>query len=228
MNSNIIKKLVNEIIDSNDNLIGSDNIPSTGSDLESAGIGTSDSNVFKGHQNYRNNYASILGFSVLEQEKNNDEKVIDEDKIINNDNYKALKFTQSDPNLGDIEMRILPIISQNKVLIEKNHWLPADKNGKRIIKTGKKFFNLSEYNDLIKKFRSLKNVKEIDIDKERYKNESLDEDKISDKKDDDKSINKKKTNNDILDKKIGNIADLLNKKFNKDQLNKLVNLLEIK
>jgi hypothetical protein len=130
MNSKIIKKLVNEIIDSNEDLIGTEDVPEVDNNSDSAAKGTTDMNVYKGHQNYRNNYASLLGFSVLEQE-NNDEEVIEEDKI-------------------------------------------------------------------------------------------------SDKKDDDKSINKENLNNDILDKKIGNIADILNKKFNKIQLNKLVNLLEIK
>ena len=66
-------------------------------------------------------------------------------------------------------------------------------------------------------------------DKEKNDSKVIEEDKISDELDDEKSINKEKaSNNDIQDKKLKDIADVLNKKFDKAELNKLVNLLEIK
>ena len=132
MKEELLRKIVNEIIDSNGDIIGKEDMPDNDGNMDSMANTTSDKTQRVGHQNFRNNYAGLMGFSVMEDKENNDSKVIEEDKI-------------------------------------------------------------------------------------------------SDELDDDKSINKEKaSNNDIQEKKLKDIADVLNKKFDKAELNKLVNLLEIK
>jgi len=131
MKENLLRKIVNEIIDSNGDIIGKEDMPDNDGNMDSMANTTSDKTQMVGHQSYRSNYAGLLGFSVMEDKEKDDSNVIEEDKI-------------------------------------------------------------------------------------------------SDEKSDDKSINKEKsTGNDVLDKKLKDIADVLNKKFDKTQLNKLVNLLEV-
>jgi hypothetical protein len=221
MKEQLLRKIVNEIIDSNGDIIGKENMPDNDGNMDSMANTTSDKTQSVGHQSFRNNYAGLLGFSVMEDEKEDNSKVIEEDND-NLKNYKAIKFNQEDKERGDIQFRVLPILSKNKVLIEKTHWLPKNEKGEQIIQTGSKWFDISEYENLINKFRKT-GAKETLIESK------LIEDRISDERSDDKSINKEKTSsNDVLDSKIKVLADKLNKKFDKTQLNKLVNLLEIK
>jgi len=132
MKENLLRKIVNEIIDSNGDIIGNEEMPENDGNMDSMANTITDKSQSVGHQNFRNQYSGLMGFSVMEDEKADDSKVIEEDKITDN-------------------------------------------------------------------------------------------------KSDDKSINKEKaSNNDVLDNKIKDLADKLNKKFDKTQLNKLVNLLEIK
>ena len=131
MKERLLRKIVNEIIDSNGDIIGNEEMPENDGNMDSMANTTSDKSQSVGHQSFRNNYSSLMGFSVMEDKKEDENNVIEEDKIT--------------------------------------------------------------------------------------------------EKSDDKSINKEETsNNDVLDKKIKDLADKLNKKFDKTQLNKLVNLLEIK
>jgi hypothetical protein len=221
MKEHILRKIVNEIIDSNGDIIGKEDMPENDGNMDSMANTTSDKTQRIGHQSYRSNYAGLMGFSVMEDEKEDNSKVIEEDAE-NLKNYKAVKFNQEDKERGDIQFRVLPILSKNKILIEKTHWLPKNEKGIQTIQTGSKWFDISEYENLINKFRKT-GAKETLIESK------LVEDKISDEKSDDKSINKEKaSSNDVQDKKLKDIADVLNKKFDKIQLNKLVNLLEIK
>lgn len=221
MKEHILRKIVDEIIDSNGDIIGKEDMPENDGNMDSMANTTSDRTQSAGHQSFRNNYAGLMGFSVMEDENRNNSNVIEEEDEISK-KYKAIRFDQEDKERGDIQFKVLPILSKNKILIEKTHWLPYNEKGTQTIQTGSKWFDISEYENLIDRFRKT-GAKETLIESK------LMEDKISDELSDDKSINKEKTSsNDVQDKKLKDIADVLNNKFNKIQLNKLVNLLEIK
>jgi hypothetical protein len=77
----ILKKdQIDEIIDSDtDNIIGSNDSPNSGSNLESfSGHQTTDQNAQMAHQNFRNDFVGRFGWGFYESEEKDDSKVIEE------------------------------------------------------------------------------------------------------------------------------------------------------
>lgn len=69
------KKDILEIIDDENNLIGSDAIPKNGKNVETMANGTSDANAKKGHQEFDNDFLGRFGFYFYENKSINNELV---------------------------------------------------------------------------------------------------------------------------------------------------------
>ena len=162
------KQKIEELLDSDGNLIGADDYPTTGADREGDANNTTDYNARVHGQNFKNDFLGRFGFYFYENEGAETPEVV---KDLTNE-------------LGS-EEKAKKVMSIIKPHLEKVFDLnPTD--------------GLNEGNVV--------------------------EDKLVDKKD--KGISKKKNDKEMVSK-IEKVAGLLNK-LNKDDLNKLVNLLELK
>jgi len=209
----IKKKELFEIIDSNGDLIGKNNIPTNGSDLESQSNKTTDYNVRVGNQPFRYDMLGRFGFTLLpffEGKEYNDkqEKFMHDLAKLMYDKYKeTLEYYYRHPNKLKSDFR----------LHSKNDFdsQPEDKRkidfkwAKKIVDVVQKHFENG--------FENFQNIDEIEIF----------EDVVRDKKNE-VEMTKNKNDNEIRDKQLKKIADLISKKLNKKEIGKLVNLIENK
>jgi hypothetical protein len=210
------KRELFEIIDSNGDLIGKDDFPKNGSDLETQAHGTTDQNVQMGNQPFRYDMLGRFGFTLLPffegKEENQDqiELLTDLSKELF-DLYKIiLEYYYRNPNKIKSEFRQ---ISQSEKNDEKivNDYIRDNmgKYAKKIIKVVEKHFENA--------FKTSENIDES----------AVIEDKVINKKSEDE-ISKKGEDKDVRKKSVEKIAGLINKKFEKDDIDKLINLLEKK
>ena len=200
----IIKKGdIEEIIDSNGNLIGSDSIPKNGSDLESQAHGTTDQNAKIGQQPFRYDMLGRFGFSMMpfmegkiSQEQS--ELLEDLDGLVADIHKDMLKYYYKNPNKLKSDYR--------KSVDDDLDISVDDKYSKEIVKIVEKHLG-----------KSIKEPETIDESK-------VVEDKMMDKKSE-SEITKRNDDNGVKDKRIEKIAGLINKLGKKD-VNKLINLLE--
>ena len=103
---------INEIIDDNDDLIGADDMPQNGSDLESQANNTTDYNAKVGHQPFRYDMLGRFGFTLLpffegkENQKQN-EMVNDLIKLLYNFFIEKLKYYYKNPTKLKNDYRVL-------------------------------------------------------------------------------------------------------------------------
>lgn len=205
-------KQINEIVDANDDLIGANDIPTNGSDLESQANNTTDYNVKTGQQPFRYDMLGRFGFTLLPFMEGVDR----------NEGQTELLDDISD-DLFEFYKEILEYYYRNPNVIKSDF--------RKLSKEGDD--NIDLISDSIKNIFGKQSEKIIKIIEKHFENafeksETLDESKV----DEDKMVDKidkefsvKSDNADIQDAKLKKIAGLINK-LDKDNKRKIKNLLE--
>jgi len=208
----ILKKIdLLEIIDSNGELIGKNDTPTNGSDLESQANNTTDYNAKIGTQPFRYDMLGRFGFSNLsftEGKENQEQKELLKDlAVLVHEKYmKDLQYFYKNPNKLKSDYR--------KVVGDKFH---SEECQKADMEWAKKIIKIMEL--------YFENVFKEPIDEINSITESkVEEDKLVNKKSEDE-ISKKSENQEIKNKKLQKVAGLINKLDKKD-IDKLINLLE--
>jgi hypothetical protein len=207
----IKKQKIEELIDADGNLIGSDAFPTTGSDRETDANNTTDYNARVHGQNFKNDFLGRFGFYFYEDEEREKPEVVEDLAKLMYDKF----------------VDILKYYNENPEELNKDYQLHAH----GAFDTQPKEKKDVDYKWAWKVMTTIKPHLEKVLDDmqigEGVMNESkVVEDRLVDKKKD-KGITKKKEDTELKSKKIEKVAGLLNK-LNKDDLNKLVNLLELK
>lgn len=206
------KKDIDEIINSNGDLIGKDDIPATGADLESAANGTTDMNAKKGQQPFRYDMLGRFGFTLMPfmegEEKNREQAEFENDLVdLMHERYlDILKHYFRNPQTikSDYRKHVTDDEATEETLKYDAEY------AMKIMKIVEKHFE-----------SSLKNLDEHF--QENLVEGKVAEDKMVDKKEDEMTT--KSDDLDVGDKKLKKIAGLINKLETKDK-NKLINLLE--
>lgn len=202
----ITKSKLFEIIDSNGELIGSEDIPHNGANLETQANNTTDYNVQIGTQPFRYDMLGRFGFTLLpfmEGKENQGQSELLGDLVdLMYDRYaEILKFYYKNPNKLKSDFRKLSSREsdpQKEVNFEY---------AKKIIKVIQKHFE-----------NAFKEPKQID-------ESSVVEDRVVKEKSEDE-MSKRSKDGEVSDKQVEKIAGLINKKFDKEDIDKLINLLE--
>jgi hypothetical protein len=197
-----------EIVNSDGELIGANSTPESGSDLDTVAKGTTDNNIKIAHQPYRYDMMArfgFLGMPFYENKEGEQDKVIAEiDQFLYKNKMAMLEYYYKNPNKLKADFRH----QKDKKLNELSE--STRKNIEEITDGV-----LSAVEKFLKEAFEKKNINEI----------AVVEDKVVEKKSEDE-ISKKSEDNDIRNKSINNIADLIAKKLDKSEINKLITLLE--
>ena len=202
----LTKKQIDEIVNSDNDLIGAEHYPTNGSNLDTAASNTTDNNTGKGHQPFKYDMLARFGFGLLPffegEEKGNDELLNNLSKFLLEKRKKTIQEYIKNPK--KLRIDLLKI---------------RDDNG-FCIKTAQEIL------DFIKPYIE-KSLDELNSNlRENIEEYAFIEGKVLEKKDEPNDIAKEKSkDNDVLDKKIQKIADLLNK-MDIQNISKLKNLLE--
>ena len=208
----IKKKDIDEIIDSNGELIGTDDIPTNGADLESAANNTTDYNQRIGTQPFRYDMLGRFGFTLMPfmegEDKNQGQAELENDLVdLMNERYiDLLSHYYRNPN--DVKTDYRKYSRDKEVSSEAMKY--SVEWAEKILKVVEKHFE-----------KSLKNLDEQF--QENLVESKVVEDRMVDKKEDE--ISTKTDDREVTDKKLKKIAGLINKLEDKDK-NKLINLLE--
>lgn len=201
----IKKKDLTEIIDSNGELIGSDAIPTNGSDLESRASNTTDYNANISHQPFKYDMLSRFGFTLMPFMESKEIESLNADnvcKLIHEMFITTLEYYYRHPNKLKSDFRLLSDDSEEsskeRERVEK-YW------GDKMIK-------------IITPF--------VENNSNKIDESTIFEDVVVNKKVDDE-ITKKGDDREIKEKKLEKVAGLISKLDKKD-INKLINLLERK
>lgn len=202
----ITKSKLFEIIDSNGELIGSEDIPHNGANLETQANNTTDYNVQIGTQPFRYDMLGRFGFTLLpfmEGKENQGQSELLGDLVdLMYDRYaEILKFYYKNPNKLKSDFRKLSS-GESDPQKEVNF-----EYAKKIIKVIQKHFE-----------NAFKEPKQID-------ESSVVEDRVVKEKSEDE-MSKRSKDGEVSDKQVEKIAGLINKKFDKEDIDKLINLLE--
>jgi hypothetical protein len=204
-----IKKIdLMEIVNSDGELIGNDAIPHNGSDLESQANNTTDYNRTISTQPFRYDFLGRMGFGFMpymEEGKENDhlKNLLDDLAHLAYDRYmEILEYYYRNPNKLKSDFRIM---SQ------------SDFDSQSADKKDKNFECANKMLEIVEKH--FKDAFE--------KSDNIVEDKMIEKKNDNEFAKKGK-DNEVGDKNLKKVADLITKKFEKKEIDRLINLLEIK
>ena len=208
------KKDIDEIINTNGDLIGNDDIPSTGGDLESAANHTTDYNAKVGQQPFRYDMLGRFGFTLMPfmegEDKNQSQAELENDIVdILKDRYlDILKYYYKNPQKlkSDYRKYITDDEISDKIIKENNVW------ANKILKIVEKHFE-----------KSLKNLDEQF--QENLVESKVVEDKIVKKVKD--KMSTKSDDGEVQGAKLKKIAGLINK-LDVDKKKIIKNLLEIK
>jgi hypothetical protein len=219
----IKKKDIYEIIDGNSDVIGSDAIPKNGPNLDTQAKNTTDVNAKVGTQPYRYDMLGRFGFTLmpfLEEGEGNEElfngadflghpltKKIAEYLYIKN--LEQLKRYYKNPKLMQREYR--EKLKGGYDVDESSQ--TQDRMAADILEIVKSYLGDS-FNEFNKNDDNSVNESKVVEDKMVKKSET--------------EITKKSESNDVKEKKIEKLAGLINKKLEKKDLDKLINLLERK
>jgi len=208
-----IKKIeLSEIIDSNGELIGNENIPKTGSNLNTAANNTTDYNAQIGTQPYRYDMLGRFGFSLmpfLEGKNETNEQLLMLNDIANilYDKYKE--------NLGVFYKNPNDLKIKYRIFLKYNFDDLPEKYKKEFLDFARNIiFSIKPH--IEKSFEKFEEIVENKIV----------EDWISNTKNE-IELSKHSNDLDIKDIKLKNIAGLINK-LNINDRKKLINLIEIK
>jgi hypothetical protein len=206
----LTKRELYEIIDSNGELIGNDDIPKTGSDLDSQANGTTDMNAKIGQQPFRYDMLGRFGFSLLpffegKENQGQNELLNDLAKLMYDKYMETLEYYYRNPNKlkSDFRMHSEHDFESQPEDLKKMDFDMA----KKIVKLIQPHFE-----------KSFKEPEQLD-------EAAVAEDKVVDKKSEDE-ISKKDDDKEVTKKQVEKIAGLINKKFDKKDIDKLINLLE--
>jgi len=208
------KKEIDEIVDSNNELIGNDSTPQNGANLETKANNTSDYNTQTGHQPYRYDMLGRFGFTLLPFFEGKEDEVDEPNPII--------------------EVLAQQLFEFYKDILEKYYRSPEKlksdfrKVSKQDYETGDDKYSFKAAEEIFDKIKPKfeEAFKELDNSlKENVNEDAFIEGKMLDKKDRKEVVTKKSNSNDVLDKKTERIADLINK-LDKDDVRKIKNLLE--
>lgn len=201
------KKQLMEIIDSNGDLIGTNDIPTSGADLETQANGTTDVNAKKGQQPFRYDMLGRFGFTMMpfmegKMSQEQQELIKDLTELMHERFVDVIEHYYRNPNKLKPDYR-KETSHQGSTEHDKYDAEYAMKIMKVIQKHFEKAFDEPE---------TLDEAKVV-------------EDKVVDKRNEDE-ISKKAEDKDVRDGKLEKIAGLINKLEKKDK-DKLKNLLEI-
>jgi len=208
----VTKKEIDEIVDLNGDLIGLDDIPQNGPNLETGANNTTDYNAKVGHQPYRYDMLGRFGFTLLPFFEG-------EEKV-------------SDLNQGQAELEndLVDLMNERYIDLLSHYY----RNPKDIKVDYRRYSKDKEVSEEAMKYsvewadKILKVIEEhfgkAFGDLEKIDESSFIEGKMLDKKDD-SGVVSKKDDKDVLDKKAKKIADLINK-LDRDEVKKIKNLLE--
>ena len=205
-------KYLNEIVDGNDDLIGADDIPTNGSDLESQANNTTDYNAKVGQQPFRYDMLGRFGFTLLPfmegEDKNQGQAELENDLVdLMYERYlDTLKYYFKNPQKIKPDYRKHVTDGENTEDGMKTDVKWADK----ILKTVEKHFE-EPFKNLDEQF------------KENLAEAKFFEDKMVDKKNDE--FTKKAEDGEVQDTKLEKIAGLINK-LDADKKKIIKNLLE--
>jgi len=204
----IKKKDLHEIIDSNGDLIGKNDVPTTGSDLESQANGTTDMNVGKSTQPFRYDMLGRFGFTMMpfmegkgvQEQSDFIRELI---SLMHGHYAEILEYYYRNPN---------KLKSDYRKSTEEAHG-HDDECEKRDIKWAKEVVEKvqDELQDIFEEPETLDEAKVV-------------EDKMVDKKAEDE-ITTKSDDKEVREKKLEAIAGLISK-LEKQDKDKLKNLLE--
>lgn len=206
------KKDIEEIIDTNGELIGLDDIPSNDANADTAAHGTTDQNVKIGQQPFRYDMLGRFGFSMMpfmEGKEDSKERtaLINDLAKLSYDNYiRIIRHYYKNPNKLKVDYRMH---SEHNFETQPEHNKETDFDfADMIMKVVQKHFE-----------DAFKEPEQIDESK-------VVEDKMLNKKGEDE-ITDKTEDIGVREKKLEKIAGLINKLEKKD-IDKLINLLERK
>jgi hypothetical protein len=215
----IKKKDLLEIIDSNGELIGKEDTPTTGSDLESGANNTTDYNAKIGTQPFRYDMLGRFGFTLMPfmegKENQGQKELLDELAGLMHQRYaEILEYYYRNPN------KLKPDFRKS---MEEGHG-HDDECEKKDVEWAKKIIKAIEPH-FEKAFKEP--IEEADIINENsIVEDSVAEDKLVDKKTEDE-ISKKSEDKEVREKRLEKIAGLINK-LDKEAKDKLTKLLEMK
>lgn len=207
------KKDIDEIIDTNGNLIGMSNIPTFGADLESAANNTTDTNAKIGQQPFRYDMLGRFGFTLMPfmegEEKNQGQAELENDLVdLMHDRYlDILKYYFRNPKIikSDYRKHVTDNETSEKTIKHNVEWAG------KVLKLIEKHFE-----------KSLKNLDEQF--KENLVEGKVAEDRMVKKVEDEMS--NRSDDKGVREKKLEKIAGLINK-LEQEDIKKLKNLLEI-
>ena len=205
----ISKKKIDEIIDSNDNIIGDIQSPVNGKDLETRANHTTDFNAKVNSQNFKNDFLGRFGFYFYEADDHEGENippiVMDLAKLMYDKYIEVLEYYHQNPDKIEDDMELHSEVDFNTQPEESYEH---------------DFKWAWDIMDIVNK-----HYDENKDDNGAVNEEAVVEDKLKDSKDDSKSLKDSKSNNDLKSKKIEDVAELLNK-LPKNEKDKLIKLLE--
>jgi len=213
----IKKRDLLEIIDSNGELIGKEDAPTTGSDLETSANNTTDYNAKIGTQPFRYDMLGRFGFTLMPfmegKENQGQQELIKDLAELMHDRYMdIINHYYRNPNKLKSDFRKANEGEHSEECQKfDNEW------ARKIIKVVEKHFE--------KAFKEP--IDEVDIINENsIVEDSVAEDKLVDKKTEDE-ISKKTEDKEVREKRLEKIAGLINK-LDKEAKDKLTKLLEMK
>lgn len=222
------KKDISEVVNSYGELIGKEDIPQGGADLESQASNTTDNNVSISAQPFRYDMLGRFGFTMLpffesEKEPNIDDSNIqildDLAKIMYDRHIETLEYYFRNPNKLKSDFRLYSELDFDSQPQEKKEidyeW------AKKIIALCDTYIsnaNTSKDDDTTQKNKIITDDSDL--------KEGIVQEKVLNSKDEDE-LSKKTNNNDMREKKLEKIAGLVNK-LDKRDVDKLINLLERK
>jgi hypothetical protein len=211
-------KQLNEIIDSNGELIGADNVPKSGPDLETGANNTTDYNQKVSAQPYRYDMMGRFGFTLMpfyeevtnKNDGNNDSPILNAiAKIYHEKCIKILEYYYKHPNLlkSDYRKKSEETFENDSEECKKN--------------------DINFAIEIMKEIEPIYEKAYDDPDKKKKENvteSKIVEDKMYDKRGEDE-ISTKTESDEIKDKKLVKIAGLISKLPKKD-VDKIATLLE--
>jgi hypothetical protein len=211
----LTKKELNEIIDSNGDLIGKEDVPNSGGDMETQAHGTTDQNVRIGNQPFRYDMLGRFGFTLLpffegEENQGQTELLNDLAQLAYERYLEIIEYYYRNPNKLKSDFRVMSGKGFNSQPDDVKE--DSFKCARNMIKTVEKHFENA--------FKQPENIDEAAVAEEK-----VIEDKIIDKKGEDE-ISKKSEDKDVRDKQVEKIAGLINRKLEKSDIDKLITLLE--
>jgi len=193
------KSEIEEVIDSNNNLVGGSDEPTTGANKETEAGGTTDKNARIAHQNYKNDFLGRFGFYFYESEEDNK----------NVENKLARKMYEK-------YLETLDFYHENPDKLETD-WKLHQRVDFESQPEGSREHDYEWASDILK---ILEPHMKKDINEAKVV-----EDKLTKKKKSNDIV--KKDKKELSANKLDKVADLLSQ-LPKNELDKLMNLLEVK